>query len=179
MPCEAEGRSRRPIQSPETLTSHTVSAYTRSLPREAQADVHIAKSYTMAGANPFSNAQGGHPIRVPPVRPLYAVAARGLGASMWFFVCCRSWIYLNRGPITNNSTHSSCSEHTTTARYFSASSTLGTTEQTPNDGKRIERRTRSAVTEPRAMYIYRGSRYQALGVKQTEPPPASRDTARK
>merc|ERR1711900_32947 len=74
---------------------------------------------------------------------------------------------------------SSCSEHTTTARSFSASSTLGTTERAPNDGKRIERRTRSAVTEPRAMYIYRGSRYQALGVKQTEPPPASRDTARK
>ena len=43
----------------------------------------------MAGTNPFSSAAapGGHPIRIPPVRPLYAVAARGLGASMWFFVC--------------------------------------------------------------------------------------------
>jgi hypothetical protein len=41
----------------------------------------------MAGTNPFPNAHGGHPIRIPPVRPLYRVAARGLGASMWFFVC--------------------------------------------------------------------------------------------
>jgi hypothetical protein len=48
-------------------------------------------------------------------------------------------------------------------------------ERAPHDGKRIgRRRTRSAATEPRAMYIYRGSRYQALDVKQTEPPPASR-----
>jgi len=42
---------------------------------------------TMAGTNPIPNAHGGHPIRIPPVRPLYRVAARGLGASMWFFVC--------------------------------------------------------------------------------------------
>lgn len=40
----------------------------------------------MAGTNPIPNAHGGHPIRIPPVRPLYRVAARGLGASMWFFV---------------------------------------------------------------------------------------------
>jgi hypothetical protein len=152
MLCYVRPREDREGQPPESLTSHTVSAYNRS-PREAHADIHIAESYTMAGTNPFSSAAapGGHPIRIPPVRPLYAVAARGLGASMWFFVCCRPWIYLNRGPITDNSIHSSCSEHTTTARYFSASSTLGTTERALRDGKRIERRTRSAVTEPRAM----------------------------
>lgn len=83
----------------------------------------------MAGTNPFTSAQGAHPIRVPPVRPLYAVAARGLGASMWFFVRSRPGRYLNQWPVTNSPFYSSCSEHTTTARYFSGSSTLGTTER--------------------------------------------------
>jgi hypothetical protein len=116
-------------QVPESLTQHTVSACTQLL-REAHADVHLAKSYTMAGTNPFSSAaQGAHPIRVPPVRPLYAVAARGLGASMWFFVCSCPGPWLDRASVTNNPIHSSCSEHTTTAPYFSASSTPGTTER--------------------------------------------------
>ena len=60
----------------------------------AQAHTHTNSSLTptqqphttMAGTNPIPNAHGGHPIRIPPVRPLYRVAARGLGASMWFFV---------------------------------------------------------------------------------------------
>jgi hypothetical protein len=29
---------------------------------------------------------GKHPIHIHPVRPLYRIAATGLGASMWFFV---------------------------------------------------------------------------------------------
>lgn len=29
---------------------------------------------------------GKHPIQIPPVRPLYRIAATGLGASMWLFV---------------------------------------------------------------------------------------------
>lgn len=39
--------------------------------------------------NPNPAAHGGHPIHVHPARPLYRFAARGLGASMWFFVCLK------------------------------------------------------------------------------------------
>jgi len=31
-------------------------------------------------------APGSHPIKVPPVKPLYKFFATGLGATMWFFV---------------------------------------------------------------------------------------------
>ncbi|TQS34394.1 hypothetical protein Golomagni_05226 [Golovinomyces magnicellulatus] len=33
---------------------------------------------------------GKHPIQIPPVRPLYRIAATGLGASMWFFLMYRA-----------------------------------------------------------------------------------------
>ncbi|KUJ20199.1 uncharacterized protein LY89DRAFT_731425 [Mollisia scopiformis] len=31
-----------------------------------------------------------HSIQIPPVRPLYRIAATGLGASMWFFLMYRA-----------------------------------------------------------------------------------------
>jgi len=33
-----------------------------------------------------STMAGKHPIHIHPVRPLYRIAATGLGASMWLFV---------------------------------------------------------------------------------------------
>ncbi len=41
-----------------------------------------------------------HPIRVPPVRPLYRFSATALGASMWFFVsfCPEELLAVSRDP---------------------------------------------------------------------------------
>ncbi|KAG9247881.1 hypothetical protein BJ878DRAFT_490682 [Calycina marina] len=39
----------------------------------------------MAGT-PGPVAPGAHPVKIPPVRPLYRFFATGLGATMWFFV---------------------------------------------------------------------------------------------
>ena len=69
------------IPIPHTVRANTLTPTKSSLTPAQQPDT------TMAGTNPIPNAHGGHPIRIPPVRPLYRVAARGLGASMWFFVC--------------------------------------------------------------------------------------------
>ncbi|RPB05763.1 hypothetical protein L873DRAFT_537901 [Choiromyces venosus 120613-1] len=33
---------------------------------------------------------GAHPIHVHPVRPFYAISAKLLGASMWFFLMYRA-----------------------------------------------------------------------------------------
>ncbi|KAF2275297.1 uncharacterized protein EI97DRAFT_434513 [Westerdykella ornata] len=39
---------------------------------------------------PRPRLEGPHPIKVPPVRPLYRFMATGLGASMWFFLMYRA-----------------------------------------------------------------------------------------
>ncbi|KAK6349668.1 hypothetical protein TWF696_005947 [Orbilia brochopaga] len=42
----------------------------------------------MAGGH--GPAPGGHPLRMPHVRPFYKVTATALGASMWFFIFYRA-----------------------------------------------------------------------------------------